>query len=252
MKGERKVNLGNVASVMQMAYQKASQTQRTSVSGNDFASRLQEAKDTNMSKVDAYTEQLKSKYGNVMIMSVGKDQNSMDNLGMGTSGYSNVVIAPNILEQMANNPEKAAYYEEKIQQHFDSIPETEAFMKAMGHVTTSCGVVIHEDGSVTYYLSGEEGPEKKAEFEAAQKAKREKKAEKRREDMERSKEIAEARRQELESQYRYHMMTQMQNRQVFDSTVAFCYLDSSQVVTPSYSAYERAISTMGNSIISGI
>ena len=252
MKGERKVNLGNVASVMQMAYQKANQTQRASVSGNDFASRLQEAKDTNMSKVDAYTEQLRSKFGNVMIMSVGKDQNSMDNLGMGTSGYSNVVIAPNILEQMANDPEKAAYYEEKIQQHFDSIPETEAFMAAMGHVTTSCGVVIHEDGSVTYYLSGEEGPEKKAEFEAAQKAKREKKVEKRREEMERSKEIAEARRQELEHQYRYHMMTQMQNRQVPDSTVAFCYFDSSQVVTTYYSAYEKAISTMGSSMISGI
>ena len=238
MKGERKVNLGNVASVMQMAYQKANQTQRASVSGNDFASRLQEAKDTNMSKVDAYTEQLRSKFGNVMIMSVGKDQNSMDNLGMGTSGYSNVVIAPNILEQMANNREKAAYYEEKIQQHFDSIPETEAFMKAMGHVTTSCGVVIHEDGSVTYYLSGEEGPEKKAE--------------KRREDMERSKEIAETRRQELESQYRYHMMEQMSNGQIFNEIVAFCYLDSSQVVTPSYSAYERAISSISSNVISGI
>ena len=252
MKGERKVNLGNVASVIQMAYQKANQTQRASVSGNDFASRLQEAKDTNMSKVDAYTEQLRSKFGNVMIMSVGKDQNSMDNLGMGTSGYSNVVIAPNILEQMANDPEKAAYYEEKIQQHFDSIPETEAFMKAMGHVTTSCGVVIHEDGSVTYYLSGEEGPEKKAEFETAQKAKREKKAEKRREEMERSKEIAETRRQELESQYRYHMMEQMSNGQIFNEIVAFCYLDSSQVVTPSYSAYERAISSISSNVISGI
>ena len=252
MKGERKLNLGNVASVMQMAYQKANQTQRASVDGANFASSLQAAKGANVSKVDTYTEQLRSKFGNVMIMSVGKDQNSMDNLGMGTSGYSNVVIAPNILEQMANDPEKAAYYEEKIQQHFDSIPETEAFMAAMGHVTTSAGVVIHEDGSVTYYLSGEEGPEKKAEFEAAQKEKREKKAEKRREEMERSKEIAEARRQELESQYRYHMMTQMQNGQVFNSTVAFCYLDSSQVVTPFYSAYERAISTIGSSIISGI
>ncbi len=246
------MNLGNVAGVMQMAYQKANQTQRTSVSGNSFMNSLQKAEDANVSKVDAYTEELRSKFGNVMVMNVGSDQNSMDNLGMGTSGYSNVVIAPNILEQMANDPEKAAYYEEKIQQHFDSIPETEAFMKAMGHVTTSCGVVIHEDGSVTYYLSGEEGPEKKAKFEAEQKAKREKKAEKRREDMERSKEIAEERRQELESQYRYHMMTQMQNGQVFGSAVAFCYLDSSQIVTPSYSAYEKAISTMGSSIISGI
>ena len=246
------MNIGNIAGVMQMSYQKANQTQRTSVNGNSFMDSLQKAEDANVSKVDAYTEALRSKYGNVMVMNVGSDQNSMDNLGMGTSGYSNVVIAPNILEQMANDPEKAAYYEEKIQQHFDSIPETEAFMKAIGHETTSCGVVIHGDGSVTYYLCGEEGPEKKAEFEAAQKAKQEKKAEKRREEMERSKEIAEERRQALESQYRYHMVTQMQNRQVFDSTVAFCYLDSSQVVTPSYSAYERAISTIGSSIISGI
>ena len=246
------MNIGNIASVMQMAYQKTNQTQRTSVNDNSFMDSLQKAEGANVSKVDAYAEALRSKYGNVMVMNVGSDQNSMDNLGMGTSGYSNVVIAPNILEQMANNPEKATYYEEKIQQHFDSIPETEAFMKAIGHETTSCGVVIHEDGSVTYYLSGEEGPEKKAEFEAAQKEKREKKAEKRREEKERSKEIAEARRQELESQYRYHMMTQMQNGQVFDSTVVFCYLDSSQVITPSYSAYERAISTIGSSIISGI
>ena len=156
------MNLGNVASVMQMAYQKPNQMQRISATGNSFMSSLQQAEGANVSKVDAYTEELRSRYGNVMVMNVGSDQNSMDNLGMGTSGYSNVVIAPNILEQMANDPEKAAYYEEKIQQHFDSIPETEAFMKAMGHVTTSCGVVIHEDGSVTYYLSGEESPEKKA------------------------------------------------------------------------------------------
>ena len=102
------------------------------------------------------------------------------------------------------------------------------------------------------YLSGEEGPEKKAKFEAEQKAKREKKAEKRREDMERSKEIAETRRQELESQYRYHMMEQMSNGQIFNEIVAFCYLDSSQVVTPSYSAYERAISSISSNVISGI
>ena len=246
------MNIGNIASVMQMAYQKTNQTQRTSVNDNSFMDSLQKAEGANVSKVDAYAEALRSKYGNVMVMNVGSDQNSMDNLGMGTSGYSNVVIAPNILEQMANDPEKAAYYEEKIQQHFDSIPETEAFMKAIGNETTSCGVVINDDGSVTYYLSGEEGPEKKAEFEAAQKAKREKKAEKRREEMERSKEIAETRRQELESQYRYHMMEQMRNGQVFDSTVAFCYLNSLQVVAPSYSAYERAISSISSNVISGI
>ena len=246
------MNLGNVASVMQIAYQKANQTQRASVTGNNFASSLQQAKGANVSKVDAYTEQLRSKFGNVMIMSVGKDQNSMDNIGMGTAGYSNVVIAPNILEQMANDPEKAAYYEEKIQQHFDSIPETEAFMAAMGHVTTSAGVVIHEDGSVTYYLSGEEGPEKKAKFEAAQKEKREKKTEERRKNIERSEEAATEQRRIAENQYHAHLMEQMKKSQIYDSSVGVYIVGQTQPVAPAVSAYEKAISTMSSSIIQGI
>ena len=246
------MNIGNIASVMQMAYQKANQTQRTSVNGNSFMDSLQKAEGANVSKVDAYTEALRSKYGNVMVMNVGSDQNSMDNLGMGTAGYSNVVIAPNILEQMANDPEKAAYYEEKIQQHFDSIPETEAFMAAMGHVTTSAGVVIHEDGSVTYYLSGEEGPEKKAKFEAAQKEKREKKAEERRENIKRSEEAAAERRRIAQNQYHAHLMEQMRKSQIYDGSVGFYIVGQTQPVTPAVPAYEKAISTMSSSMIQGI
>ena len=246
------MNFSNVASVIQMAYQYQKRTQKTSVNGNSFTSSLQEASGVNVSKVEAYTEQLRAKYGNVMIMNVGKDQNSMNNLGMGTAGYSNVVIAPNILEQMANAPEKAAYYEEKIQQHFDSIPETEAFMAAMGHVTTSAGVVIHEDGSVTYYLSGEEGPEKKAKFEAAQKEKREKKAEERRENIKRSEEAAAERRRIAENQYHAHLMEQMRKSQIYGSSVGFYIVGQTQPVAPVVSAYERAISTISSSMIQGI
>ena len=246
------MNFSNVASVMQMAYQYANQTQKTSVNGNSFTSSLQEASGANVSKVDAYTEELRYKYGNVMIMNVGKDQNSMDNLGMGTAGYSNVVIASNILEQMAKDPEKAAYYEEKIQHHFDTIPQTEAFMAAMGHVTTSAGVVIHEDGSVTYYLSGEEGPEKKAKFEAAQKEKREKKTEERRKNIERSEEVATEQRRIAENQYHAHLMEQMRNSQIYDSSVGIYIVGQTQPVAPAVSAYEKAISSMSSSMIQGI
>ena len=252
MKGEMNMNFSNVASVMQMAYQYQNRTQKTSVNGNSFTSSLQEASGVNVSKVEAYTEQLRAKYGNVLIMNVGKDQNSMDNLGMGTAGYSNVVIAPNILEQMANDPKKAAYYEEKIQQHFDSIPETEAFMAAMGHVTTSAGVVIHEDGSVTYYLSGEEGPEKKAKFEAAQKEKREKKAEERRENIKRSEEAYTERRRIAQNQYHAHLMEQMRKSQIYDGSAGFYIVGPTQPVAPAVSAYERAISTISSSMIQGI
>ena len=246
------MNFSNVAGVMQMAYQYQNRTQKTSVNGNSFTNSLQEASGANVSKVDAYTEQLRAKYGNVIIMNVGKDQNSMDNLGMGTVGYSNVVIAPNILEQMANDPKEAAYYEEKIQQHFDSIPETEAFMAAMGHVTTSAGVVIHEDGSVTYYLSGEEGPEKKAKFEAAQKEKREKKAEERRENIKRSEEAYAERRRIAQNQYYAHLMEQMRKSQIYDGSVGFYIVGQTQPVAPAVSAYEKAISTMSSSMIQDI
>ncbi len=55
-------------------YQYADRTQKTATNGASFTEQLQktgEAADT--SKVDTYTEYLKSKYGNVRIQSVGKD-----------------------------------------------------------------------------------------------------------------------------------------------------------------------------------
>lgn len=59
-------------------------------------------------EVEAYTDYLKSKYGNVSIQSIGKDQASLDRVGRGMSG-SDVIIAPNILEQMATDSDKAAF-----------------------------------------------------------------------------------------------------------------------------------------------
>ena len=150
----------------------ANKAQKTAANKAGFTEQLQKTGEAGISKTDAYTEYLKQKYGaGVSVQNVGKDQSSIDRIGAGTAGTGNVVIASNILEQMANDPEKAAYYEKKIQEHFDSLPQTEAFMAAVGHKITSCGVVVHEDGTVTYYLSGEESPEKKAKVEAERKAK---------------------------------------------------------------------------------
>lgn len=189
-----------VNGVLAGAYQYANRTQKTTANGTSFTEQLQKTGETaNTSKVDTYTEYLRQKYGaGVSVQNVGKGQGNMDRIGAGTAGTGNVVIAQNILEQMANDPEKAAYYEKKIQEHFDSLPQTEAFMAAIGHKITSCGVVVHEDGTVTYYLSGEESPEKKAKVEAEQKAKQEKKAAQRQENLKRSQEAAEKRRQEME------------------------------------------------------
>ena len=232
-----------VNDVLAGAYQYANRTQKTATNGTSFTEQLQKTgAAANTSKVDTYTEYLKQRYGaGVSIQNVGKDQSSIDRIGAGTAGTGNVVIASNILEQMANDPEKAAYYEKKIQDYFDySLPRTEAFMAAVGHKITSCGVVIHEDGTVTYYLSGEESPEKKAKVEAEQKAKQEKKAAQRQENLKRSQEAAEKRRQEMEIAYRKQTMEEALASRVAD-TSRFTYTATSEVMSSAVAAYENHI-----------
>ena len=228
------------------AYQYASRTQKTTTNGTSFTEQLQKTGEAGASKTDAYTEYLKQKYGaGVSIQNVGKDQRSMDNIGAGTAGTGNVVIASNILEQMANDPEKAAYYEKKIQEHFDSLPQTEAFMAAVGHKITSCGVVVHEDGTVTYYLSGEESPEKKAKVEAEQKAKQEKKAAQRQENLKRSQEAAEKRRQEMEIAYRKQTMEEVLASRAIESG-RVTYAGTPGALRSVVTAYEMNASSMSS------
>jgi len=130
------------------AYQYANRTQKTSTNRTGFTEQLQKTGDSaETSKVDAYTEYLRSKYGNVRIQNVGKDQQSLDRVGKSMNG-SDVVIAPNILEQMANDPEKAAYYEGKIDDFFNATPRLKASFAAQGLDYQPCGVVVHDDGKL--------------------------------------------------------------------------------------------------------
>ena len=228
------------------AYQYANRTQKTATSGTSFAEQLQKTGEASgTSTVDAYTEYLKQKYGaGVSIQNVGKDQNSIDSIGAGTAGTGNVVIASNILEQMANDPEKAAYYEKKIQDYFNySLPRTQAFMAAVGHKITSSGVIIHEDGTVTYYLSGEESPEKKAQVEAEQKAKQEKKAAQRQENLKRSQEAAEERKEQMEIAYRKQMMEEFFGNRTVDAG-RVTYAVTPEVMSSAIEAYEMGALTM--------
>ena len=184
------------------AYQYANRTRKTSTNRTGFTEQLQktgEAAET--SKVDAYTEYLRSKYGNVRIQSIEKDQKSLDRAGKSMSD-SDVVIAPNILEQMANDPEKAAYYEGKIDDFFNATPMLTASFAAKGLVYEPGGVVVHEDGSVTYIGGCSDSPERVREVNEINKAKREKEAAQRRESMERSQEAAEERKQQMEIAYK--------------------------------------------------
>lgn len=125
---------------------------------------------------DAYKAYLEKRFGPVTIQSIPKDQASLEAAGKRMSG-SDVVIAPNIFEEMVADPQIAVYYEQKISYFFtDVIPKGEAFAASVGLTFEPCGVVIHEDGTVTYICGGGDPPERVAEVNRINREKAAKKA----------------------------------------------------------------------------
>ena len=241
------MNLG-LSNIANMYYQRYINQQNKTISQNngiDFSSTLSAKKAENMnmaqateetvtSKIDTYTEYLKSRYGNVMIQDVGKDQRSMDTLGANTAGHNNVVIAPNILEQMANDPRKAAYYENKIQMGLDDFPKCQAQLSAMGHEIYSYGVVVHSDGTVYTYVCGDLKPEVRAKIEAKIKAEQEEKAKRKQYYLELSEEAAEKRRTEIKTLSEKQDMEEAIKNRITDSKV------SPQVFASAVTAYDKS------------
>lgn len=200
------------------------ETERADTTETSFINQLKETGGTaGTSRVGAYTEYLRSKYGNVRIQNVGKDQQSLDKIGKSMSG-SDVVIAPNILEQMANDTEKAAYYEGKIDDFFHATPMLKASFAARGLDYQPCGVVVHEDGNVTYIGGCADSPKRVAEVNAINKAKREKEAAQRRESLERSQEAAAERREQAELQYHKQLMEDALKKSGLDTAVNYHFM----------------------------
>lgn len=229
-----------VNSALAGAYQYANRTQKTGTNRTGFMERLQktgEAAET--SKVDAYQKYLEQKYGPIMVRSVGSDQKSMDALGTGTYGMNNIAIAPNILEEMANNPEKAAHYEKIIDDFFASQPMVKAQMAAGGFEIQSYGVVIHPDGTANYYVCGDVSPEKKAKIEAQMKAEDEEKAKRKQQYREQSEKAAEKRKMEMEIAYKRQTMEEMLASRVIE-TGRVTYAGTPESLRSAVAAYEMS------------
>lgn len=221
------------------AYQYANKAQKTSANKASFTEQLQKTGEAGISKADAYTEYLKQKYGaGVFIQNVGKDQSSIDRIGAGTAGTGNVVIASNILEQMANDPEKAAYYEGKIQNYFNSVPRYQAELSAMGHEIHSSGIVIHPDGTVTHYISGDLKPEVRAKIEAKMKAEDEEK-QSGKSGIRNLVRKAEKRRMEMETAYKRQTMEEMLASRTAE-TGRVTYVGTPETMSSVIAAYEMS------------
>lgn len=190
--------------------------------------------------METYRKYLKQKYGPVTVKDVGKDQRSIDAIGASTSGYNNVVIAPNILEQMANNPEKAAYYENKIQAGLDNFPKVQAQLSAAGFEIYSYGVGIESDGTVYTYTCGDLKPEVKAKIEAQVKAEQEEKLNRRKKYQELSQEVAEKQKLEMEIADKKQSMVEALASRLAD-TSRFTYTATSEAMSSAVAAYEKNI-----------
>lgn len=137
---------------------------------------------TNTTNVNSYLSQLQSKFGTgVSVRDMEYSKANINHIGSSTSGTGNVIIASNILEKMASDPQARQHYEQKIQGHFDTIGKANAFMAMHGRRVVSSGVIIHPNGEVTYYSSSDYTPEEKARLEKAMKEEDEAKAKKREE-----------------------------------------------------------------------
>ena len=157
----------------------AAQASRSTADVLEISSRSEVTNEIETSNVEAYKKHLESKYGQITVQSVGKDQASLQKVSSRINGNS-VVIAPNILEDMANDLEKAAYYEQKIDDFFNATPRLKAQFAAQGLNYEPCGVVIHEDGTVTYICGCSDSPERVAEVNRINAEKAKKKAEQQR------------------------------------------------------------------------
>lgn len=194
------MDLRNIGSISGATYPYTNRTQKTTAGRMDFAESLQEA---GAERIEDYRNYLQSKYGKVTIQSIGSDRASLDRVGKSMSG-SDVIIAPNILEQMAGDQEKAAYYEKKIDDFFEAVPGLMASFASKGLIYEPGGVVVHEDGKVTYVSGCSDSPERVAEVNAINKAKREKEAEQRRARLEKSQAAADEEKFEREAFYEYN------------------------------------------------
>ena len=168
-------------------YPPAPSTAPAAAKGGSFLEAIQhtlsasKASETRPLDAQEYKKYLEKRFGPVTLQSVGKDQKSLDAVGKKMRG-NDIYIAPNVFDEMVNDLETAAFYEKKISYFFtDVIPNGQAYAQSVGLTFEPCGVVIHEDGTVTYICGGGDPPEKVAKVAAENQAKQQKRAERRKE-----------------------------------------------------------------------
>lgn len=222
-----------------MIYQRNSAAGKAATGQIGFLRQLKATVEVSGTQMEEYLDHLRQKYGNLRIESIPKDQASLEKVGRGMSG-NDVIIAPNVLEKMAGEPETAAYYEKKISDYFDAIPRLDAMCAAQGLVHDPGGMVIHEDGSVTYIGGCHDSPERVAQVQTEHRAKAEKRAERQKQLLERSQEEAEARQELWEVQHQKRVVMESVFQTTFGTDTDYYFVEPAQAL-PFMAAYGTGV-----------
>jgi len=99
---------------------------------------------------DAVINELQTLGVNITVRAIPNSQEIMRSHANTVSSFGSVTIAPNILEEMANDSEIRQKYVNKIESWLIRGEEHAARVSAMGGRSVHRSMVIHEDGSVTY------------------------------------------------------------------------------------------------------
>lgn len=167
------------AQAMQSWSASGTATKTSAADGAGFAMAVDAAEGAD--REATYIAHLRSKYGpHFRIESIPRDPEVLERVGKGMSG-DDVIISPVVLAKMVDDPEVAAYYEGTIDYCFDTlVPQETARCAAMGLVFEPAGVVVHDDGTVTFICGCRDSPERVAQVNAINAAKDARRAEVRR------------------------------------------------------------------------
>ena len=123
---------------------------------------------------------------------------------------------------------------------------------AQGLVFEPAGVVVHEDGTVTYISGCSDSPERVAEVNAINKAKREKRAAQMKESIEHGQKVAKQQKQIMESYLKRRTMTEAIHKSMLDAETNYYFLGRSQEAASIVLAYESATSMLSNSVMNSV
>lgn len=102
-----------------------------------------------------YLSQLKAKYPdvNITVADFGSERQSTAYM-LGSRGYNNIAVSPNIIEKMASDPSTAERYESVFEEISHNSERVEKFAKENNQEILGAGAVIDKNGKVSYWMVG--------------------------------------------------------------------------------------------------